>query len=127
MTITDLTHNEIAVETLRELAHLIERLPEGSKTAHIDPTVRFVCSNITEMMQMRRAIGGEFKKVATGNYFYLEKTLPYGTQISIFAARGDVCQRIVTGTEMVMGYDTNAPQVLIEREIVEWICPEVLQ
>ena len=119
--------NKNAVKALRELADLIEGLPEGSKTAHIDPNVGFVCNNTDEMMQMRRLIGGEFKKVVTGSYFNLDRRLPCGSQVSIFASRGDVCHRVVTGTEMVLDYDTNAPKILVEREIVEWICPEVLQ
>ena len=122
-----MTNNRNTVQALRELADLIEGLPEDSETAYIDSDVRFVCDNAEEMMVLRRAIGGEFKKLATNEFFRLVRKLPGGGQAIILASRGDVCERVVTGTEMVLGQDPDAPQVLIEKEIVQWVCPEVLQ
>lgn len=74
------------------------------------------------------AIGAPFasvRKEFEGNYAKVIRDFG-ATAIEAWATRDRVCERVVTGTEMVEIADPDAPKLQVEREIVEWVCSPLL-
>jgi hypothetical protein len=49
-----------------------------------------------------------------------------GVQLAVCSLRSTVCERKVVGTKQVETFDTNAPKIMVEQEIVEWDCKPLL-
>jgi hypothetical protein len=79
------------------------------------------------LAERARAIGGRWAKhSAEDDYFTLRQGVVPGVVYYLFAARERVCARVVVGTAKVMEPAPDGPMVEVEREIVEWRCPESL-
>jgi hypothetical protein len=73
-----------------------------------------------------RAIGGEWKKDASTELFSFDQRRD-GLNLNVIAARDQICERVVTGTETVTIPAVEAqPERTEEREVVEWRCEPVM-
>lgn len=127
-------------EALRQAADLIEahpELPTPVVTTYSSGTVnvawQLMNDAATETDQKAaarliiRAIGGKWdKREYGGDTFYFDQTFGL-LELSIYATREQVCERIVTGTETVtIAAKPAEPERVEEREIVEWRCEPIL-
>ena len=72
-------------------------------------------------------LGAVTKKIgANDSTMFIERAFSGGIALQHQAARDEVCERRVVGTETVEVPDPDAPLVTIEREIVEWDCKPLL-
>jgi hypothetical protein len=82
---------------------------------------------LTEVGRIARAMG-TCDKVVTAKFFRVTKSFGPVVKLEVVADRDQVCERVVTGVETVTELvpDPAAPLVeqTVEREIVEWQCPE---
>lgn len=78
---------------------------------------------------MRRALPG---CVVTKNYtdhsFKVEIVSTGNLTIHFETSRGNVCEKVEVGTEMVEEIDyENAPKKMVEKPIIEWQCDSILE
>ena len=116
------------VAQLRRLADLVEANPTMS-CPYFGVAV-ISCENIEKMRFIAKTIGGKWDKSADATTFDLNQKICDGLRIILFASRKDVCKRIVTGTRVIPATTLPAREEIViparEEEVVEWICPEVM-
>jgi hypothetical protein len=120
------------VAGLREMADFVEARPDlvgpGGLSGAVDITLTF--DENDRFRRLVRAMGGGDKRVSDRDFIVERHFGPH--QISVRAWREAVCQRVVVGTETVTETVVEPeafaalPRVerSVEREIVEWVCPE---
>jgi ABC-type sulfate transport system substrate-binding protein len=119
------------IAQLRAFADFLEAHPEARRI--YSPAVYDVVHSRAEMAARIKALGGKWDKDEDGESFKVRQTIA-GVQYVIFAAREDVCTRVVTGTKEVLRTeaDPDAVAALPKRtytetvEDVQWVCPESL-
>jgi hypothetical protein len=119
------------IAQLRRFADFLEAHPEA-KLIHM-PTVYHIVHNRQEMAATIKALGGKWDKDEDGESFKVRQTIS-GVEYVIFAARENVCTRVVTGTKEVTRTEPDPqavaalPKVTYTEmvEDVEWVCPESL-
>ena len=115
---------------LRQLADLLEDEPEAALPFTVSVYHAVGAAGApAEMRRLSRLFGGRWDKKPEGDSFYLIRDLGGGIQYRIRAPREAVCEKIVTGRELVRRprqptYDYGMEEVM--EDVVEWICPEVL-
>lgn len=119
-------------QKLRVIANLYEENP-NLKVVPILPNnlpldIWYLSSEIEEFRRMVVKIGGKKKVSPGGSFIGIEKELYPGISIFINVMRGSICTRKVIGVEKVtLSVETTPAQYEeeeVEREIVEWECPE---
>ncbi|QFU87839.1 hypothetical protein [Amycolatopsis sp. YIM 10] len=125
-------------EALRRLADLIEATPEIEACylrAPFTPNIWHLRS-AAELGELARAalrLGARVEKEAASDVYDLQ--IHFGASgFSALAPRGDVCERVVTGTEVItkkvpdpiLVAQVPEVEVLEEVEIVEWRCTPLL-
>lgn len=111
---------------LRELADFVEAHPDFPLRLEGRAEwsqIYIGCTDAAEMVANRRVIGGSWAKQVTDTTFFLDGKLGL-SHIRLYTARDAVCERVVTGTEIKLVPDPDAPKIEKEVEIVEWICPD---
>lgn len=93
------------------------RLPEG-----FDPAL------VVRAVKDGAAIGAvsKIESPAVENVLFIERRFHGGVKLSYQAQRDQICERVVTGVEVVEVPDPDAPLVKVEREVVEWRCAPIL-
>lgn len=120
--------DDAAYRRFRQLADFIESHPNFGITVEGCGAwwpITIHCNDASELHEKRRAIGGKWTKDASSSYFTMIGLLG-DNHVKLMVPRDQVCERVVTGTEIKMVPDPDAPLVENEVEIVEWICPDAL-
>lgn len=113
------------IEQIRAMCTWLEMNPDADLPSLGEHIYDYTASR-DEMVARARELGGRWQKGETDSDFRLVREILPGVNYIIFAARENVCERKVVGTEKVMVPDPAAPLVEQEREVVEWVCPESL-
>lgn len=118
--------NETTADALRTLADLLEANPDlMDKVGHMRLLVPVRSPD--EMARYASMIGGHRRKTDTGTYFGVKRVIGPRVSIEVFGAHYEMCTRKVVGTETVELPAVEAQPARTEvREIVEWVCPPVL-
>jgi hypothetical protein len=111
---------------LRALADFLDAHPDVLEdVSHSGFDCGAFFDNKTRLAAFAKAVGGQLDKGKYGGYLEVAKRFgPH--KLTGNVAEDLVCERIVVGTETVEVPDPEAPKVTIEREIVEWKCPPIL-
>lgn len=114
-------------DQLRRRAAAVEKYPEVNfcDVPYDGCKWMVFCDDAEDMRRTRRALGGKWIKSVDSSFFRLNGEVD-GMEIELLASRGAVCERVVTGVEIKMVPDPEAPLVEKEVDVVEWICPEVI-
>ena len=73
--------------------------------------------------QIRRSLGGTWRKIAGSDSFAVEQKLDNGITLQVIAQREAVCTRRVVGTrEVTIPAREATPELVVVDEIVEWDC-----
>ena len=126
------------IKGLRALADVIEQHPDLRlpSTGHSDWAPIHVIprdDQRAELAAWARVLPGRKAKSPRGEYLDLEGTL-HGLHIKVICDRGEVCERVVVGTEEVTKevpdpeYVAAAPMVTVTETVeqVEWRCGSIL-
>ncbi len=123
--------NEEFARGLREFADAVEACETGLGLSQVN--VNAWVDNAPAMAQAARDFGGAFDKVSQGNYYILRRDFG-AVQFDIFSHHALICERVVRTETVeipdpeakitVEIADPDAPLVTVEREVVEWVCPE---
>ena len=116
------------IEGLRDLADFYEERALLPVPTHIATFSLPYCNSKEELVQMA-LLFKPCEKDFTGSFKRINRKFgPLTLQAA--AWRGDVCERVVTGTRTVAEQITPAQEVEIvpehEEDIVEWKCPDSL-
>jgi len=117
------------IRGLREFANWLDERP-AVPIPYGELTVNQYCvleDQRKELAAIGRAMGRADKKT-TDAFFVMCREFGNGTvAYNANASRNQVCERIVKGTRKVLKPDyKNVPQVEVEEDIVEWVCPDAL-
>jgi hypothetical protein len=109
------------VEGLRGLADFLELRPELIPINYVS-LWHFVAAD--QFGTLAQTMGGS-TKTASDKYLGLDRKFgPHSLNLRV--EREEVCERVVTGTEIVEIDDPDAPpvpKITVERDKVEWVCP----
>jgi hypothetical protein len=106
---------------LRELADFIEARPDFGEYLPRFDACFFAHDREVFASLVRRLGGGE--KGSTPTFFEVARRFgPH--KLSVNAYHDQVCERVVVGTEEVEVPDPETPRITVEREVVEWRCPD---
>lgn len=124
---------ERLIQQIQAAVDLITATPELTLSAiDIDRfestvTIRdYAVDTAADLARVSRAIGGRWDKRESDTLFALHREIADGIFVELVASRGQVCERVVVGTETVEVPDPDAPKVTVERDVVEWRCAPIL-
>lgn len=81
---------------------------------------------VGQLAEAAKRLGGRWDKSTGGSYFFLTKSFPGGHAIHLNASRESVCTRVQVGTTSVEVPDPDAPKIVVETPVYEWVCPDSL-
>lgn len=118
------------VRRMRDLADWLEAHPQHEHRVTTEGSadwwpLRLYCSNVKELHELRRLIGGRWEKDASSATFELKGRIGEA-YVSLQIARDTVCTPVVVGTETKLVPDPDAPKVEKEVDVIEWTCPDSL-
>ena len=126
---SNLTHSDLLRQYADWLDAHPDAHPESVLTTGTESPWRVLdarSQDAAEMAALAKAIGGRWTKEADGKYFYLRQEILPGVVYTLYQARERVCEAVVVGTETVEVPDPEAPKVTVERDVIEWRCPDTL-
>ena len=131
MSETAITERASRIAELRAFADFLDAHPEADPI--YSPAVYDIVHTRQEMAAKIKALGGKWDKDEDGESFKVRQKIS-GVEYVIFAARENVCTRVVRGTKEVTRTKSDPdalaalPKVTYTETVedVEWICPESL-
>jgi hypothetical protein len=115
-------HRQEFVDNLRELADFLEKNP------NLIPWGGFSCyrsaRTIDEFATLIKGTGGTWEKSV--DEIDMEMTQLFGPhRVTVYVPRGEICERVQTGTrtETVPDPDYEVPTIIQEVPVYEWVCP----
>lgn len=114
-----------SIAAARQLIKILEALPEDVEFYCLNSAL-FHVKDLDTMMDYRRRIGGKWDKTFDYSWAELVQHTDSGMTVGIYVHRDNVCERVITGKEIVEMPDPDAPKVKVERDVVEWVCPPSL-
>jgi hypothetical protein len=90
------------------------------------PELHIPASNVDELREIMRALGGPWQKDIGDWYAYIvrmEGTL----KIEVSISRDAVCEAVVVGEKAVEIPDPDAPRIRVMRPKIEWRCSPLLE
>jgi len=125
-----MTNKEYA-EGLRRFADAVEGCEKELSLSQLN--ANHWVSDAADMADSVRAVGGKFKKEAHDHYYILRQDFG-AVRFDVFATHNQVCERVVKTETVeipdpdvkitVEVSDPDAPTITVEREVVEWVCPD---
>lgn len=121
------------VDGLRELADWIEangdHLDASSDFFYDNMVMSFLRHDRDEFVNVAQLLGGKRTKDGDDSYFRVKRS--FGPiEVTVFAQRKDVCERVVTGTRHIPAQVIPASEERViearDEEIVEWVCEPLL-
>lgn len=115
-----------AVAGLRELADFIETNPQFVEALQDARFLQYVTSE-SDFPALVSQLGGNREKNGNDDYFGVSRYFG-AIELHVFTNRGQVCERVQTGTETVEVEEVITPAVTrtvtVERPVLEWVCAE---
>lgn len=120
-----MTHVAVA-EGLRQLADWIESHPDVEVPYDLRNGLTIFTYSKEDLAKVARSLGKCTKKSDDLSYTVTRNFGPI--EVSGYASRGSVCQRVKVGTQKVQKPDPEftPPMIEVEEDIYEWQCPESL-
>lgn len=116
--------NQIA--GIRQFIDIMEANPSLTLPYHLTSVTEYVYSK-EELAQWTKALPGKKDKSQTDDYFIVETRLNEHFTVKVQTSRKNVCERVVTGTELKeVDVYPEPVKALKEVDIVEWVCTEPL-
>jgi len=125
-----MTNKEYA-EGLRRFADAVEGCEKELGMSQIH--ANHWCADAADLADSVRAVGGKFKKAKSDDYYIVRQDFG-AVRFDVFSTHHRVCERVVTTETVeipdpdvkitVEVSDPDAPTITVEREVVEWVCPD---
>lgn len=118
-------------QTMRKYADWLEENPDADQTSLLcdDGPGRYYVLHYaygSTIAEIAKALGGHWEKSVDDGYFNLTREILPGVTYRIYTSRNAVCEAVKVGTEIVEVPDPDAPKITVERDVIEWRCPDSL-
>lgn len=127
-----LKKREGTIAGLRRLADLLEAEPEAKYPTY-GIMIYHRVDTVQEMRELAKKFRGRWDKNGSASSFTLSQCLGGVVQYKMEIDREKVCKKRVLGTRMVWKsvplptYYSSFETQLVQEDIVEWDCPEILK